>query len=147
MQIAKSGDRITINYIGTLDNGHIFDSAEADNPLSFTLGQGEIFPALERTIVGMKLGSAANIEVKAVDAYGLRRDENLLRLPRSQFPAERKMRVGEKLSIAFADGEERIMQIMKLDDNEVTLDGNHPLAGLDLTFALQLVSIHNPEDR
>ncbi|MCF6179674.1 MAG: FKBP-type peptidyl-prolyl cis-trans isomerase, partial [Geopsychrobacter sp.] len=109
-----------------------------------TIGEDEIFPALERAIVGMKLGSTANIEVKAVDAYGPRRDENLLHLPCSQFPAERKMRVGEKLSLAFADGEERIMQIMKLAEDEVTLDANHPLAGLDLTFALQLEKIARP---
>ncbi len=141
MQTAKQGDRVSIHYIGTLDNGHIFDSADSDNPLSFTIGQGEIFPALEQAVTGMQVGSAANIEIKAADAYGPRRDENLLRLPRSQFPAQRKIRAGEKVCLAFADGEERIMHIIKLNEGEVTLDGNHPLAGRDLTFALQLEKI------
>ena len=141
MRFAKTGDRVTIHYIGTLDNGYVFDSADADNPLCFTIGQGDVFPALENAVTGMKIGSAANIEIKAADAYGPRRDENLLRLPRSHFPAERDIKAGEKLSIAFADGEERIMRIIKLTDDEVTLDGNHPLAGLDLTFALQLETI------
>lgn len=145
MQIAKSGDRVTIHFIGTLDNGRIFDSADADNPLSFTLGQGEVFPALEEAVTGMSVGRAANIEIKAEDAYGPRLEENLLRLPRTHFPAERKLRIGEKLSLAFSDGEERVMCIIKLDEDEVTLDGNHPLAGLDLTFALQLEKIEpNP---
>ena len=138
---AKSGDRVTIHYIGTLDNGYVFDSADADTPLSFTIGQGEVFPALEQAVIGMKIGDAANIEIKSLEAYGPRRDENLLRLPRSQFPAAREIRGGEKISLAFADGEERIMRIIKVEAEEVTLDGNHPLAGLDLTFALQLEAI------
>ena len=141
MQIAKPGDRVTIYYIGTLDNGRTFDSADADNPFSFAIGPGEVFPALEEAVTGMEVGRAANIEIKAVDAYGPRLDDNLLRLPRSQFPADRKLREGEKISLAFADGEERIMRIIKLEEDEVTLDSNHPLAGLDLTFALQLEKI------
>ena len=145
MHIAKAGDRVTIHYIGTLDNGYVFDSADVDNPLSFTIGQGEIFPALENAVTGMQVGSAANIEIKTADAYGPRLDENLLRLPRSHFPTEREIKTGGKISLAFADGEERIMRIIKLEDDEVTLDGNHPLAGLDLTFALQLEKIEtNP---
>ena len=141
MQTAKSGDRVTIQYIGTLDNGYIFDSADQDNPLSFTLGAGEVFPALEKAIIGMKVGGAANVEIPAAEAYGPRRDENLLRVPRGNFPAERELQPGEKLSLTFADGEERVMRLIKVDAEEVTLDGNHPLAGLDLTFALQLDKI------
>ena len=143
MQTAKIGDRVTIHYIGTLDNGYIFDSADADNPLSFILGKEEVFPALERALIGMKVGTAANIEIKSVDAYGPRLDENLLRLPRSQFPADREIREGEKLALAFADGEERIMRIIKLEEDQVTLDSNHPLAGLDLIFALKLEAIEH----
>ncbi|WP_020677839.1 FKBP-type peptidyl-prolyl cis-trans isomerase [Geopsychrobacter electrodiphilus] len=141
MQIAKPGDRVSIHYIGTLDNGYVFDSAESDNPLSFTLGEGEVFPALEQAVVGMPVGSAMNIEIKAAEAYGPRRAENLLRVARSQFPATREIRVGEKISLAFADGEERVMRIVEQDEDQVTLDANHPLAGLDLTFALQLEAI------
>lgn len=141
MKFAQRGDRVTIHYIGTLDNGHIFDSAEEDNPLGFTIGKGEVFPALEEAVTGMMVGSASNIEVPAEKAFGPHRKENMVRVPRSQFPADRKMRVGEKISLAFADGEERIMRVIKDEKDEVTLDGNHPLAGQDLTFALQLVSI------
>jgi FKBP-type peptidyl-prolyl cis-trans isomerase 2 len=141
MKIAKPGDRVSIQYIGTLDNGYVFDSAEQDNPLSFTIGTGEVFPALERAVTGMRVGAAANIEIKAADAYGPRREENLLRLPRTQFPPQRELRQGEKISLAFADGEERIMRILQVKVDEVVLDGNHPLAGLDLTFALQLERI------
>ena len=141
MAVAQTGDRVTIHYIGTLDNGGIFDSAEEDNPLSFTLGQGEVFPALEAAVTGMKVGAANNIEIPAAQAYGPHRKENMLRVARQQFPADRDLRGGEKISLAFADGEERIMRVVKCESDTVTLDGNHPLAGLDLTFALQLVSI------
>lgn len=141
MSVAQSGDRVTIHYIGTLDNGRIFDSADADTPLSVTLGQGEIFPALEAAVIGMKVGTANNVEIPADKAFGPHRKENMLRVPRSQFPPERTLRIGEKMSLAFADGEERVMRVVKEEGDEVTLDGNHPLAGLDLTFALQLVSV------
>ena len=141
MNVAQAGDRVTIYYIGTLDNGHIFDTADEDSPLSFTIGKGDVFPALEEAVIGLQVGMANNVEIAADKAFGPHRKENMVRLPRGQFPADRDLRVGEKISIAFADGEERVMRIIKDENDEVTLDGNHPLAGLDLTFALQLVSI------
>ena len=145
MAVAQAGDRVTIHYIGTLDNGRIFDSADDDNPLSFTIGRGEIFPALEDAVIGMKVGSANNVEIPAEKAFGPHRKENMISVPRSSFPAERELRVGEKISLTFGDGEERVMRIVKDENDEVTLDGNHPLAGLDLTFALQLVDVEKGE--
>jgi FKBP-type peptidyl-prolyl cis-trans isomerase 2 len=141
MTIAQMGDRVTIHYIGTLDNGRIFDSADDDNPLSFVLGRGEVFPALEEAVAGMKVGTASNIEIPAEKAFGPHKKENMISLPRSRFPAGRELRVGEKISLSFGDGEERVMRIIKDENEQVLLDGNHPLAGLDLTFALQLVSV------
>jgi peptidylprolyl isomerase len=141
MTIAQTGDLVTIHYIGTLDNGHIFDSADEDSPLSFTIGQGEVFPELEEAVAGMKVGAANNIEIPAAKAFGPHRKENMVKVPRGQFPKERELRIGEKISIAFADGEERVMRVIKNENEVVTLDGNHQLAGMDLTFALQLVSI------
>ena len=141
MTIAQMGDRVTIHYIGTLDNGRIFDSADDDNPLSFVLGRGEVFPALEEAVAGMKVGTASNIEIPAEKAFGPHKKENMISLPRSRCPAGRELRVGEKISLSFGDGEERVMRIIKDENEQVLLDGNHPLAGLDLTFALQLVSV------
>jgi FKBP-type peptidyl-prolyl cis-trans isomerase 2 len=144
MNVAQLGDLVTIHYIGTIDTGRIFDSADESNPLSFTLGDGEVFPALETALIGMKVGGAKNIELSAEQTYGPHLKENLLQVSRKQFPAERELRVGDKVSIAFADGEERIMQVVICATDLVTLDGNHPLAGKELTFALQLVSIEKP---
>lgn len=141
MAVAQTGDRVTIHYIGTLDNGRIFDSADEENPLSFTVGKNEVFPSLEAAVVGMKVGLAKNLEIPADQAFGPHLKENMIRVSRQQFPGDRELRVGEKVSMAFADGEERVMRVIKCEADEVTLDGNHPLAGLDLTFAFQLVSI------
>jgi FKBP-type peptidyl-prolyl cis-trans isomerase 2 len=142
MQQAKPGDRVTVNYIGTLDNGYVFDSREEDYPLEITLGENEVFSALEQQIIGMKAGEVKNIEISATEAFGPRRQENIITLARSNFPAEQEIKPGTKLIIQFRDGSEKVMQVREVDEESVVLDGNHALAGLDLTFALKLVAIH-----
>ena len=141
MQRAQKGDRVTVHYIGTLDNGHIFDQRNGDEPLSFVLGAGEIFPDMETAIIGMKVGDVKNIHLAAEQAYGLRLDENLLKVSREMFPADRELRIGRKLNIELAGNEQRMMRIRRVDEQEVLLDGNHDLAGCDLTFALELMEI------
>mgnify|MGYP001821616273 FL=1 len=141
MQSARTGDLVTVHYIGTLDNGRIFDQRDADQPLLLTLGAEDVFPALEQAIIGMAVGEVKNIHLSAEQAYGLRLDENLLRVSRELFPAEKKLHIGQKLSIELGDNTQRVMRIRQLDDRDVLLDGNHDLAGCDLTFALQLVAI------
>ena len=141
MQRAQKGDRVTVHYIGTLDNGHIFDQRDGDEPLSFVIGAGEIFPEMETAIIGMKVGDVKNIHLAAEQAYGLRLDENLLKVSREKFPADRELRIGRKLNIELAGNEQRMMRIRRVDEQEVLLDGNHDLAGCDLTFALELMEI------
>lgn len=138
---AKPGDTVTVQYIGTLDNGRIFDSRSEEDPLTFTIGNGQVFPALEKEIAGMKVGEVKNIVIVAADAYGPRLEENILTLKRTMFPADREVRVGQKLSLQFRGGAERMMLVTGVTGSEVTLDGNHALAGLDLTFALKLAGI------
>lgn len=137
---AVDGDRVSVKYIGTLDNGRIFDQRD-DEPLVFTIGTGEVFSALETEIVGMAEGEVKNILLSAEEAYGPRLEENLLKVKRELFPAGRDLRIGEKLAIEIGGGEQKVVRIRSVDDLEVLLDGNHDLAGCDLTFALQLVSI------
>lgn len=141
MRSAQPGDRVIIHYIGTLDNGRIFATADADQPLEFEIGGGDIFPALEEAIVGMREGEALNLTLSVEQAYGPRRQENLVRVALSMFPPGRQPQVGEKISLDFADGGSRVMRVVEVDDGHVTLDGNHALAGCELTFALKLVSI------
>ncbi len=138
---AQSGNTVIVHYIGTLDNGYVFDSRDDNDPLQVTLGNNEIFAALEKEIIGMQLGDVKNILIPAADAYGPRLKENMIEVPRSSFPQDRPLEVGKKLNIQFADGTNKAMMIIKVEDESVTLDANHQLAGLDLTFALKLVKI------
>jgi FKBP-type peptidyl-prolyl cis-trans isomerase 2 len=141
MRRAQNGDRVTVHYIGTLDNGRIFDQRDGDDPLSFVLGNGDVFPAMEAQIVGMKVGEVKNIHLAAEQAYGPRRGENLLHVSRQIFPADRELRVGQQLRVEFGGKEQRLMRVRRTGKQTVLLDGNHDLAGCDLTFAVQLVSI------
>jgi FKBP-type peptidyl-prolyl cis-trans isomerase 2 len=135
---AENGSTVTISYIGTLDNGRIFHSTEEHGPQTFTIGTGQLFPALEQAIIGMRAGEVKNIVLTAAEAYGPRLQENILRVARNIFPAEKEIVVGQKLSIEFKGGAARVMVVTTVNETDVTLDGNHPLAGLDLTFALKL---------
>jgi peptidylprolyl isomerase len=141
MPQAKAGDKVTVHYIGTLDNGRIFDQRDEEHPLTITLGAEEVFPALEREIVGMSPGEVKNICLSSEQAYGLRLDENLLQVPREMFPVDKELQVGQKLSIELADKTQRTVRIRQFNEQEVLLDGNHDLAGCDLIFALKLVDI------
>lgn len=141
MKRAQTGSSVTISYIGTLDNGRIFDSTEDNGPFTFTIGTDQVFAALEQNIIGMASGETRNILVPAAEAYGPRLDENIIKVKRDMFPADRELRIGEKLRIEFNGGRERILIILEANEQEVTLDGNHPLAGCDLTFALRLDAV------
>lgn len=138
MKYAKPGDRVVLSYIGTLDDGRIFDQATPEDPLVITLGDGEIFPALENEIIGMRPKEACNVILNAEDAYGARTEDNFLRLDRSSFPPERQLTVGAALRVDFADNSSRLMRLVEVGETHVLLDGNHALAGQELTFALQL---------
>lgn len=138
MKRATIGSTVTIRYIGTLDNGRIFHSTEDGEPLTFVIGGNQVFPSLEQAVTGMGAGEAKNIVIAAADAYGPRLEENIIVLDRHMFPDGGEPVVGSKLNIEFAGGKSRVMIITAVDEQRVTLDGNHPLAGLDLTFALTL---------
>ena len=135
---AEIGSSVTISYIGTLDNGKIFHSTEEHGPLPVTIGDDQIFPALEQAIIGMRVGETKNVVISAADSYGPRRKENIIQVARNAFPAGKEISIGQKLSIDFSGGASRVMMVTDVTETDVTLDGNHPLAGCDLTFALKL---------
>lgn len=135
-QITK-GSVVSVHYIGTLDNGRIFDTTPDDQPLVFTIGAGEVFPALEEAVSQMAVGEVRNVVIAAAEAYGPRLAENMISVNRSALPAGRDVAPGQKLSVQFG-ATSRLMMVSEVTDDAVLLDGNHPLAGLDLTFALRL---------
>ena len=138
MQRAEIGSTVTVRYIGTLDNGRIFHSTDEHGPQTVTIGSEQVFPALERAIVGMSAGDVKNIILTAEEAYGPRLKENIINVSRGAFPAGKEISIGQKLSIEFTGGTSRVMVVTAVNETEVTLDGNHPLAGLELTFALKV---------
>jgi FKBP-type peptidyl-prolyl cis-trans isomerase 2 len=137
----KSNSTVTISYIGTLDNGRIFHSTDEHGPLTFTLGTDQVFPALEQAVLGMRVGAVKNVVLSAAEAYGPRLQENIIQVSRQSFPAGKDITAGQKLSIDFKGGISKVMVVTAVSDTDVTLDGNHPLAGCDLTFALRVDAV------
>lgn len=141
MKTAQIGSSVTISYIGTLDNGRIFHSTDEHGSQAFVVGSHQVFPALEQAIIGMAETEVKNILLTSEQAYGPRLKENIIQVSRQAFPAGKDITIGQKLSIDFKGGTSRLMIVTGVGDSDVTLDGNHPLAGCDLTFALRVDKI------
>ncbi|MDD2733356.1 MAG: peptidylprolyl isomerase [Desulfuromonadaceae bacterium] len=141
MTQVATNSTVTISYIGTLDNGRIFHSTDEQGPLTFTIGADQVFPALEQAILGMRAGEVRNVVLSAAEAYGPRLQENTIQVSRLSFPAGKDITVGQKLSIDFKGGVSKVMVVTAVNETDVTLDGNHPLAGCDLTFALRVDAV------
>lgn len=141
MSTAKQGDTVKIHYTGKLDDGTVFDSSEGRDPLSFTIGEGEVIPGFERAAEGMEVGETKETRLDVGDAYGERREDLVLDVPREQLPEDLEVDVGTPLQLQQPDGTAVPVTVAKLDEEQVTLDANHPLAGQPLTFEIQLVGV------
>ena len=141
MQQAKRGDTVKVHYRGTLDDGTEFDSSAGSEPIAFTIGSGQVIPGFESAIEGMSTGDRKTERIEAGNAYGDRRDELVFKVGREQMPEGAEVEVGDMLRVGFPDGSDAAVQVAAVDEQSVTLDANHPLAGKDLTFELELVSI------
>lgn len=141
MQQAKQGDTVHVHYRGTLDDGSEFDSSAGGDPISFTLGSGEVIPGFEQAIQGMSAGDKKTQHIPANEAYGEHREELVFKVGRDQIPPGSDVEVGDMLRVGFPDGTSAAVQVKEMDDESVTLDANHPLAGKALTFELELVRI------
>jgi peptidylprolyl isomerase len=141
MQQAKRGDTVHVHYRGTLDDGSEFDSSAGADPIVFTLGAGEVIPGFEEAIEGMATGEKKTKRIEAGNAYGERRDELVFSVPRDQMPDGNDIEVGDMLRVGFPDGSSAAVQVAAMEGGNVTLDANHPLAGKNLTFELELVAI------
>lgn len=140
MQSAKPGDTVHVHYSGRLNNGEEFDSSRGREPLRFTLGSGDVIAGFDDAVTGMTVGEEKQITIPAEQAYGEHRDELVLRVGRDQFPEDYTPNVGEQVQLD-AGGQSFVVTVTAIEDDRVTLDGNHPLAGQPLTFQLRLVDI------
>jgi peptidylprolyl isomerase len=141
MQQAKRGDTVHVHYRGTLDDGTEFDSSEGSDPIVFTIGGGEVIPGFETALEGMSTGQKKTERIAAENAYGDHRDELVFTIPRDQMPDGDDIEVGDMLQVGFPDGSTAAVTVAAMEGDTVTLDANHPLAGKNLTFELELVSI------
>lgn len=141
MTQAKKGDTVRIHYSGRLVDGTEFDSSRTGDPLQFRLGASEIIPGLERQVEGMEVGTKATVTVAAKDAYGVYQPERVLNLPRAEVPPDVDLTEGQLLHATTSDGQVISLTIVKVEDKEVTLDGNHPLAGQNLVFDVELLEV------
>ena len=138
---AKQGDTVRVHYKGTLADGSEFDSSRGREPLEFTLGTGQVIPGFDEAVTGMRVGEEKEVTIPASDAYGDRRDDLMIVVDRRQFPGHIQPTVGQQLQLGGKDGQTFVVTVREVSDERVVLDGNHPLAGEDLTFALTLVEI------
>ena len=167
MALAEKGNTVTINFTGKLEDGTVFDSTLEDmdcdedeccddgcddddecgcgghenGPMTFVLGEEILFPEIDAAIVGMAPGEKKTVQIAAVDAFGEYDKEKVFTVPRSELPEDLIPEVGDELSLSNEDDEELEVVVLETTEDHVTFDANHPLAGENVTFEIELVSI------
>jgi len=141
LSIAKDGDTVKVHYTGTLENGEVFDTSEEREPLEFTLGQGQLIPGFEKAVIGLNVGDSTKVDIPSVEAYGEMREDLVINVPKDQLPADVEPQVGMQLQVNQPNGQPVPVRITGISDTELTLDANHPLAGKDLSFEIELVEV------
>ena len=141
-QAAKAGDTVQVHYTGKLDDGSVFDSSAGRDPLEFTVGSGQVIPGFEQAVEGMAVGQTKTVTIPAAEAYGERVAEAVLQVPREQLPPDLEPEVGQQLVMQSRDGRQIPIVVVEVTEDSITIDANHPLAGRDLTFEIELVSVH-----
>lgn len=141
MSKVKEGDTVKVHYTGKLtDEGSVFDSSRDREPLEFTLGEGQLIPGFEEAVVGMEEGDSTTIDLDSEDAYGERREDLELEVSKSDLPDNIEPEVGMQLQMQQQQNGQAVpVQITAVEDDYVKLDANHPLAGKNLTFDIELV--------
>ncbi|HEY9362313.1 MAG TPA: peptidylprolyl isomerase [Chitinophagaceae bacterium] len=141
MQQVKNGDTIKVHYHGRLENGETFDSSEGREPLEFEVGSGMVIKGFDEGVMGMVVGDKKTVRIPVDDAYGPKNEEMIIEFPKDRFPDDMQAEVGMPLTMSDGSGQNFRVIIKEVKADSVVLDANHPLAGEDLTFDLELVEI------
>ncbi|WP_171125818.1 MULTISPECIES: peptidylprolyl isomerase [unclassified Ruegeria] len=138
----KQGDTVRIHYTGTLLDGKVFDSSDGRDPLEFVVGSGQIIPGLDSAMPGLSVGEKKRVEIACADAYGPINPAMRQSIPREGIPDDIPLDPGSQLQMQAPDGQVMPVTVVEADEATVTLDANHPLAGQDLIFDIEVVSIN-----
>ncbi len=141
MSQVKQGDTISVHYTGKLADGTIFDSSYGRAPIQFTLGQGKLIAGFEKAVIGMKTGEKKTAIIPVLEAYGPRHDKAVVEMERKNLPQNLIPQVGQRLELTQDDESTVLVTVTAVTEAAITVDANHPLAGKDLTFEIELVSI------
>ena len=137
----QNGDTIRVHYSGKLTDGSLFDSSEGHDPLEFTAGSGMVVPGFDAAVMGMEIGETKTVTLPPSEAYGEKNDDMTVKIPRAEFGADFTANPGEQLLIQLGDGNQIPVTIIQINEETVTLDANHQLAGKTLVFTITLVEI------
>ena len=138
--VVKKGDKIKVEYTGSFESGEVFDASEKHGkPLEFEAGAGMVVPGFDAGVIGMDVGEEKTITLKPEEAYGMPNEQAIQKVPKDKFPAEAKE--GMMIGVPLPNGQQMPAKITKIDDNEVTIDMNHPMAGKTLVFKIKIVEI------
>jgi peptidylprolyl isomerase len=140
MTQAKTGQQVKVHYTGKLNDGTVFDSSINGDPLTFTLGSGQVIAGFDSGVTGMAINETRTVNIPAVDAYGPYQEGMVVELPKTEIPAHLALKPGQRVQLKTPQGMITV-NVVAETETTITLDGNHPLAGKDLTFDLQLVEI------
>ena len=142
MEKVKEKDTVSVHYTGTLPDGEVFDSSVDREPLSFTVGAGQMIPGFDSAVVGMEVKEKKSVTIPATEAYGEVRPDMVQIISKDQLPPDLKPEVGQQLASELPSGEQIIVTVSEITEAEVTIDANHPLAVKELTFDIEVVEIN-----
>lgn len=142
MSQVKKDDVVKVHYTGTLNNGDVFDSSLNREPLEFTVGAGQMIPGFEKGVLDMELHEKRTVKIPASEAYGEVREELFQEIAKDQLPDSIKPEVGMALSAQMPNGMSQQLIISEVKDNTIVVDANHPLAGKELNFEIEVVEIN-----
>ena len=140
MAQAQNGNTVKVHYTGKLGDGSVFDSSDGREPLEFTVGEGQVIPGFEQGVVGLEPGDTKTLNIPSEEAYGPHRPEGVFEIERAEIPPTIPLEEGMRLQ-ANQGGRTVDLLVVEFNEAKVTLDSNHPLAGQDLTFDIQVVDV------
>jgi len=141
MSKVKQGDTVKIHYTAKMAGGNVFDTSRKRDPLEFKVGEGKVIKGIEEAVLGMNEGEKKTVTVPQEKAYGSHKSDMVIQIPRSRLPNDLEPSVGQLLEVHHPDGNSSVVTVTEVSDDSVTLDANHPLAGKELTFDIEIMEV------